>query len=395
MMKRKILVLGSGAVGLYYGLRILEGELFNDSNTEVKFVLRTDYDIVVSKGVNLKSPDGDITFLPEQLKSKCFRASDLLEDNFDWVLVCFKTCALKEDSDILNFVSRYISVSTKILLIMNGLGVENFFSRSIPATKIYGGMAFICVNRERSYTIEHDRVNDKLIINHIAFGSLLIAHFEDAPDLLLEAKCIWENTKLEGKVSLSNSLLQSRWSKLAWNIPFSGLSFIMGGVTINVIATNPHLRQIADKIMEETILLANLDMRFSHSELVRRGGNTDINEADASDESKIESGYKESLQTTLFSVESMKTTCWAFTDNMGPYKTSLCLDLIAGNELEIEYLFNRPLSRAKEIAGILNQDLNKLYPNLVFLVQQANALQDIIALRRIQGLSVWNATLLN
>jgi ketopantoate reductase len=45
-----------------------------------------------------------------------------------------------------------------------------------------------------------------------------------------------------------------------WNLPFNGVSVAMGGITVDKIVLDPGLRQLADKIMDETIATANADL---------------------------------------------------------------------------------------------------------------------------------------
>ena len=46
-----------------------------------------------------------------------------------------------------------------------------------------------------------------------------------------------------------------------WNLPFSGISVSMGGITIDKIVNDPSLRKLAYKVIDETIAVANADLR--------------------------------------------------------------------------------------------------------------------------------------
>lgn len=63
------------------------------------------------------------------------------------------------------------------------------------------------------------------------------------------------------QVTATPSLLRSRWLKLCWNIPFNGMAVSLGGVTTDVIVTDPDLRLIADDVMKDVIDLANAHLR--------------------------------------------------------------------------------------------------------------------------------------
>jgi hypothetical protein len=44
-------------------------------------------------------------------------------------------------------------------------------------------------------------------------------------------------------------------------LPFNGISVSMGGITVDRIVGDPSLRKLAYKVMDETIAIANADLR--------------------------------------------------------------------------------------------------------------------------------------
>ena len=103
----------------------------------------------------------------------------------------------------------------------------------------------------------------------------------------------------------------------------------MGGISTDAIATNPELREFADKILADVIKLANADLTL-------RGY----------DEKHMYKGKKE--------VE-IKRFIWSLTDEMGPYKTSTVLDLLNNHDLEMEFMFRQPYVRMKEIEKLTDK----------------------------------------
>ena len=110
------------------------------------------------------------------------------------------------------------------------------------------------------------------------------------------------------------NLLRGRWWKNVWNLPFSGLSCAMGGITVDEIVNDPGLRRLAYKIIDETIAIANADM-------VRNG---------ASAEELLGEDTKDEMMT--------------LSDGMGAYKTSTMLDYHARKPMEVKYLFRKAVS---------------------------------------------------
>ena len=108
-----------------------------------------------------------------------------------------------------------------------------------------------------------------------------------------------------------DNLLRGRWWKNVWNLPFSGLSCAMGGITVDKIVNDPGLRRLAYKIIEETIAIANADM-------LRNG---------ASEEELLGDETGDEMMT--------------LSDGMGAYKTSTMLDFHARKPMEVKYLFRK------------------------------------------------------
>jgi 2-dehydropantoate 2-reductase len=135
-------------------------------------------------------------------------------------------------------------------------------------------------------------------------------------------------------------LLAGRWRKNVWNLAFNGLSTAMGGWTVDLVASDPSLRRLASGIMDETIAAGNAD-------LVRRYGK------EGGERHAIEPEYKQVL--------------FDLTDRMGPYKTSTMLDLTNRRPMEVKYLFQEPVRRARELGVPV--------PRLGAVVAQIEALQ--------------------
>lgn len=361
LRRNNVVVLGAGAVGFMYGGRLLEAELTGKSNNNVNFLCRSEADRCLKNGVRLTSPDGNYFFRPEDLKNKIHKSTSTIDfgpSGTDWIICCLKSVSL-EDSDsaenIRASLEPLIGEQTRILVIMNGLDPEEKFSKWFGSRRVFGGMAFTCVNRE----IPADK-SLPMEIKHIAYSALLIGHCEDnEQELTQHAKPLWDHSVLESRITTAKSLLYSRWSKLCWNIPFNGLAVAMSGLSVDVIANDPNLRQIADAVMTDTINLANAHILFVHN-----------------------SQEKDGLPT-LLNVEETKKYCWHLSDTMGPYKSSTVLDLVNGNRLEMEYLFRRPLQIATEMHNY--QGNLTSWSHLETIIRQVLFVESIARKRQEQG----------
>ncbi|MCX6005474.1 MAG: 2-dehydropantoate 2-reductase, partial [Chloroflexi bacterium] len=285
---QSVAVIGSGAVGSYYGGRIAE------SGHDVRFLVRRDYHAVNASGLNVTSPDGDFTLTHPQI----FKNSEDIGP-VDWVI-----CALKATSidDARKLVQPCITSHTRILVLMNGLGLEDSFARWFGGERIFGGMAFTCINRGKPGHV-----------HHLAYGQVTVGHFQDNPSELTAAMSLWSQSKVQ--VIEAPSLLRARWEKLCWNIPFAGLCVAAGGITTDRILADPGLHSAAVRLMKEVIAAGNADLKH-HSE------HTQINR-----DAVIDSMFKR-------------------TATMGAYRPSTMIDFVEGRTMEIEAIFGEPLNRA-------------------------------------------------
>ena len=82
---RRVGVIGSGAVGLYYGARLIE------SGNDVSFLCRRDAEALKEKGLKVFSYEGDMHFPPESLQIYT-KSEDM--GVMDWVILALKSYSL-------------------------------------------------------------------------------------------------------------------------------------------------------------------------------------------------------------------------------------------------------------------------------------------------------------
>lgn len=289
--KQSVAIIGSGAVGSYYGGRLAE------EGHDVRFLLRRDYHAVSLSGFHIYSPVGDF-MLPHPTVA---RTSGEIGE-VDWIICALKATSLGEAHGLLK---PCVGPHTRILVLMNGLGLEEHFAGWFGSEKIFGGLAFTCINRGKPGSI-----------HHLGYGKVTIGHYLDDPAELTAALKLWENSKVDA-VSAS-SLLRARWEKLCWNIPFSGLCVAGGGITTDKILADHDLNLSAHILMQEVIDAGNADLA-AHGE-----------------SSRID---KAGMVERMF-----KMTC-----TMSDYRPSTMIDFVEGRAMEIEAIFNEPLKRARAL----------------------------------------------
>jgi 2-dehydropantoate 2-reductase len=300
--------------------------------------------------------------------------------SFDWVVVALKSSSL---GSVPALIEPLLDPRrTRVLVIMNGLVEDDLIDLlrrhfheaqeeevqadggGVPGAPpplaccraLYGGMAFLCSNRLGPGRVSHTYAG-RLSVG-VASSSRgpgggggdsesattpAAADDEDEEQDDPDRKAVeelWRGVIPEVPLSWEPSLLAGRWRKNVWNLAFNGLSTAMGGWTVDLIASDPSLRRLASDIMDETIAAGNADLIRRYG---KRGG----------ERHAIEPEYKKVL--------------FDLTDAMGPYKTSTMLDLTNRRPMEVRYLFQEPVRRARELGVPV--------PRLGAVVAQIEALQ--------------------
>ncbi|MBN2628380.1 MAG: putative 2-dehydropantoate 2-reductase [Spirochaetales bacterium] len=279
----KYTVLGTGAVGGYYGARLQK------SGLDVDFLARSDYSVIKERGLRIDSCQGD--FVLDRVN--VYSSAEELPPT-DVILVSLKTTANDKLAELLRPV---VKKGTVILILQNGLGMEEEVSDLFPEAVVLGGMCFICSQKK----------GDGYIV-HLDKGSISAAPLrEEDRDLLMKIQDDFQKAGVE--MTLLDDLKTARWNKLLWNIPYNGLSVVLDADTAQIMKS-PHGYNLAKTLMEEVI----------------RGGEA------------CGCSFPEGSVDTMLE----------YTRIMTPYEPSMKLDFDRGRRMELEYMYRRPLKAAAE-----------------------------------------------
>lgn len=306
MTTRRYAIVGTGALGGYYGARLAHAGL------EVHFLFRGDYEHVRAHGLLVESKDGDFSLNP--IAAYC---------RVDEMPVCDVVCVtLKstENDQLAALLPPLVGPDSLVLVMQNGLGVESQAAQIVGPERVIGAMCFLCSNKVGPGHIRH-----------LDYGSVTLAAFH--PDckpggVTDPMRRIAAELECAGiAVRLADDLLLARWKKLLWNVPFNGLSVLLNGTTSDIMGFADS-RLLAERLMVE---LAD-DARAFGRELSR----TFIDRM---------------LQDTA---------------RMAPYRPSMKIDYDNHRPMEIEAIFGNPL-RAANAAGRESPRLELLYRILATL----------------------------
>ena len=222
----KIAVVGSGAVGCYYG------GMLAHARHDVHFLMRADLDAVRRDGLVIFTKGAEVRLPRVQCAGTTAEVGPV-----DLVLIALKATANRELERLL---PPLVGENTALLTLQNGLGNEAFLSERWGAERVMGGLCFVCINRTAPG-----------VIRHLDHGSISIGEFRRA--VSPRACAVAEAFKAVGvEANAVDDLEGERWRKLLWNIAFNGLSIAAGANVAEVLA-DAGLRALARSLMDEVL----------------------------------------------------------------------------------------------------------------------------------------------
>ena len=274
---------------------------------EVHFLMHSDYQFVKEHGMQVDSCDGSFHLDHVNVYQ---HTADM--PKCDVVIVGLKTT---NNHLLPQLLTPLLHQDTVVVLIQNGIGVEADVQQMFPDVQLVAGLAFIC-----SAKTEPGRVN------HQCYGSINLANYSCRDEAVFAA--ILNDFVDAGIQAGSVPYDEARWKKAVWNMPFNGMTVALNTQT-DLLLKNPATRQLIRDLMGEVVGAA------------RHQGITGL------DESFIEKMID-------------------MTDHMTPYSPSMKLDFDFHREMEIHYLYSRPIQLARE-AGYPMPKLEMLEAELKFL----------------------------
>jgi len=230
----KYAVIGTGAIGGYYG------GLLARNGMNVHFLLHSDHQHVKKQGLRIDSINGNFTIdVNAYAKPEDMPLCDV-------AIIALKTT----NNHLLKVLLPQVVKHTGIVVIMqNGLAVEQVAADILPQATIIGGLCFIGSTKIGPGHIKHSD-----------FGMVSLGHYmkdESAAGITPELELVTENFLACGiDVKPVENLSFLRWQKLVWNVPFNGLSVVLNSGTAELLRQHDS-RALIKSIMLEVITAAN------------------------------------------------------------------------------------------------------------------------------------------
>ncbi|OJJ53417.1 hypothetical protein ASPSYDRAFT_212287 [Aspergillus sydowii CBS 593.65] len=137
MTTPRVLILGAGSLG------IVLGAFLHKSGAELVCVCRSNYQAAKAHGFKIDSIAlGSYTYHPELVNSVS-EARALADKPYDYIIVATKAFP-DEDPSPVEVISEAVSTShTAIVLVQNGIGVEEAYWKRFPANLIISAVAYM------------------------------------------------------------------------------------------------------------------------------------------------------------------------------------------------------------------------------------------------------------
>jgi 2-dehydropantoate 2-reductase len=299
-----VLIVGAGAIGAFYGAVLAR------AGCEVSAVARSDYDAVRRHGYRVESRFGDLSFRPVQV----VRAAEEHRGPVDYALVALK---LVQGVDRVALVRPALRPGTAIVLIQNGIGIEEELARVFPGHELLSAVAYAGVSREAPGHVRHHSQYTRLVLGRYPAGLSPAAERFAGLVQAGGAHC-----------ALTEDIVGARWLKCAWNTVFNPLSALGAGLGTRDILSGKEAIAFVRAAIEEVCTIAAAD------------------------------GHPLAPGTADKTIEG--------TLRMGNYVSSMGQDWRAGRPMETEALLGNAVRAARRL-GVPAPRLEALYAELLML----------------------------
>jgi len=285
--KPRIAIIGAGALGCYYGARLVK------AGEDVHFLARSGRAALMVKGLKVKTPTEKISVRKIQVYGSAHEIGPC-----DLVIIATKATANEALKTIL---PPLLKPDTAVLTLQNGLGVEEPVADIVGPARVLGAICYIGCMRTAPGVVD------------CSFpGLMTIGKFgKPAGERTQMIASLWRRAGV--KCTAQDNLELQRWHKLVWNVPFNGLSIVSGGITTDVIIADEGLRLMARRLMEEVVEAA---AKFGHV-----------------------------ISRSFVDLQFERTA------KMGGYRPSSLIDFEEGRDMEIEEIWGEPVRRAKQVGA--------------------------------------------
>jgi 2-dehydropantoate 2-reductase len=208
----RILVLGAGAVGGYFGGRLAE------AGRNVTFLVRPAREaLLTERGLTVASPLGDFSVRPQ------LATADRLDGPYDLILLTAKHYDLDQ---AIAAIRPAVGPRTAVLPLLNGLVHLDRLADAFGAEAVLGGVAYVGASLQPDGSIRHHNR-----LSGIAFGDRQGGISERVRAIAAE----FAGTKVDAPGS--DNVALDMWEKFVMIATMAGMNCLMRGTIGEIVAT--------------------------------------------------------------------------------------------------------------------------------------------------------------
>lgn len=292
MSPLRILVVGAGATGGYFGGRLVQ------AGRDVTFLLRPGRAAAIrADGLQIVSEHGDVTLQPEVVEVGGLTA------DYDLILLCVKAFALEQAMDDL---APAVGTGTLVLPLLNGLRHIDLLADRFGRGAVLGGVCVVSTTLD-----DRGRVVQLAAMQELDYGPLDPGPVDSGPlsDRLRAVDAALSTAGFTAR--RSDSIVAAMWRKWVMLASAGALNLLLRGTVGDIVAV-PGGVDIAREMVAEAVAIAA-----------------------AAGEPLTAGGWR-------WIADMVTTPGSSFT-------TSLYRDLLAGQQVESEAIIGDLVSRAEEL----------------------------------------------
>jgi 2-dehydropantoate 2-reductase len=242
----RILVIGAGATGGYFGGRLAQ------AGRDVTFLVRSDRaEQLRMHGLRIISPNGNATISPQ------LTIAGAIDSTFDVILLTVKAYAL--DRAIEDFAPA-VGSESMILPVLNGMRHIEVLTERFGTAPVLGGVCVVASTLD-----DQGQIVQLSDMQELVYGEI---------DGALSTRIAALDSLMQGagfKARASQVILQEMWEKWVFLASLGGITCLMRG-TIGEIEAAPGGADLARQLLEECSAVATASGHSPRDEFLARTG---------------------------------------------------------------------------------------------------------------------------
>ena len=226
----KVLIVGAGAIGGYFGARLLE------AGADATFLVRPQRAARLRQGLSVRSRFGDIA-----LAAPPTVTADRLQKGFDLVLL---SCKAYDLAGAIDSFARAVDGQTLVLPLLNGMRHLDVLAERFGAPRLLGGQCQIAATVGEDGNIVH--LNDTHLLSFGELGGTRTPRAE-------AIQAVFSKARFDAR--LSDAILQEMWEKWVFISALAASTCLMRGA-VGDIARAGHA-ELARRMLRECAAIAD------------------------------------------------------------------------------------------------------------------------------------------